>query len=78
MQKKKILSVFLICDIMFQGSLHTLNLFALFLFKFSVQMLNGGFRKFSSMLRFVLRLQSGNSGISKQEKAGWGGFVCLF
>jgi len=33
-----------------------------------MQMLNEGFRKFSSMLSFMLRLHSGNSGISKQEK----------
>lgn len=31
-------------------------------------MLNEGFRKFNSVLSFMLRLHSGNSGISKQEK----------
>lgn len=33
-----------------------------------MQMLNEGFRKFSSVLSFMLRLHSMNSGISKQEK----------
>lgn len=66
--KKKILSIFLICDIIFQDALYTFNLFVLFLLKFFIQMLNEGFRKFSSMLSFMLKLHSGNSGISKQEK----------
>lgn len=33
-----------------------------------MHMLNEGFRKFSSVLSLMLRLHSGNSGISKQEK----------
>lgn len=35
---------------------------------FFMQMLNEGFKKFSSGLSFMLRLQSGNSSMRKPEK----------